>query len=188
MIIASRDKANALLRVDSNLFKNDDRNSIPGETNIEVRSLTHGKKPGTENLSDDQRKIIAEAAHVSGKTIQEIAEEYGVSPDSVAAYKNGATSLATYNEPNVDLDKHIKDVRQTITATAQNKLMLAMQEITGDRLADAKVRDVASIAKDMSSIVKNMGTELTYNDNRKVILYKPRQKEEDEYEVIDVHS
>jgi transposase-like protein len=188
MIIASREQANKLLAVDSNLFKNDERNIIPGDSNIEVRALRHGKPAGRENLTAEQRKIIAEEAIISGKTIVEIAEQFGISHDTVAAYKSGATSCATYNEKDEDLSKHINSVKENIISEAQNKLLTAIQEITSDKIGAAKVRDIAGIAKDMSSIVKNMGPEMVVNDNRKVIIYRPRERQEDEYEVIDVSS
>ena len=186
MIITSRDKANILLSDDKNLFKNDERNIIRGESNIEVRELRHGKKEGTTNLTDEQRQIIATEAIASGKTYLEIADEYGISHDSVAAYANGATSCATYNVKDEVLNKHITQVKDVITSAAQNRLLTAIKEITDSKLSDAKVRDLSGIAKDMSTVIKNMGPEVVFNDNRKVILYKPRQREEDEYEVIDV--
>ena len=201
MIICDRSKANNLLTVESNLFKNDERNIIPESSTImvpltgeviereEVRPVQHGRGAGRENLTDDQRKIIAEEALVSGKTIQEIAEQYGVSASSVSAYSNGVTSTKVYNEKkNESLESHIKETKEIVQAEAQNKLLLAIRNITDEKIGGAKVRDIAGIAKDMSAVIKNMGPETIINDNRKVILYKPRQKEEDEYEVVEVSS
>lgn len=133
------------------------------------------------------REIIAEAA-IAGAPAKEIARDFGVSPSSVSAYKNGATSTTTYNQPNESLKKHNDLFREQIIGTARQRLMMALNGITEDKLIDAKPRDLAGIAKDMSSVINNISPQAQINQqtNAQFIFHSYPNKQESDYEVIDV--
>lgn len=186
MIICSRESANSLISDDKNFLSKDDRNK--DILNYEVKEIKHGRGVGTENLTDAMRQLIAEDALVSGKTIEEVAKDYGVSPQSVSAYKHAATSTSTYNQPNEALAPIVGDIKSQIKEEAQNKILSALIALNPDKIAAAKARDIASIAKDMSSVVRNLTDDGPLIQNNTVLVYKPRVKEEDDYQIIEARE
>lgn len=140
-------------------------------------------------VPDVIREIIAEDAIRSDKTQKEVAEDFGVSASSVSAYKNGATSTASYDKPNEQLAEHNNKIRTDIISTARSRLVSALSHITPDKLAEAKLKDVAAVAKDMSVIIKNMEPEIKEKDDRpapQFIMYAPQFVKEEKFETIYV--
>lgn len=139
-------------------------------------------------VPESLRALVAEEAIVYGHT-QKIADQFGISKSSVDAYKNGATSTASYNQPDNSLGESNKTIREAISDQARSRLSSALEQITDDKLIGCKVKDVASIAKDMSVIVKNMEPQGPVNQqNTQVIIYKPRMRDEDEFDIITVNE
>lgn len=143
----------------------------------------------TLEIPNEIRALVAEEAIINGHT-KEIATQFGISKSSVDAYKNGATSTTTYNEPDKSLSDANKQVRDVITDKARGRLMSALDAITDENIGNAKVKDIASIAKDMSVIVKNMEPNVPVDNskNTQVIIYRPRMRDEDEFDVITVNE
>ncbi len=133
------------------------------------------------------REIIAEDAITGDGSIAEVAEKFGVSSASVSAYKNGATSTASYNQPDKKLKSANDVVRNSIISTARARLIAALDNITPEKMAEAKLRDVASVAKDMSSIITNMEPQVSHGGvNAQFIFHVPKSKTESDFEIIDV--
>ncbi len=132
------------------------------------------------------REIIAEEA-INGTPVKDLSEEFNVSPSSISAYKNGATSTATYHEPNEKLSKKNDIVRDNIVSTARARLMQALTHITPEKMAEAKLRDIASVAKDMSAVINNTepGGKSPF-EGAQFIFHVPQARKQDDYEVIDV--
>lgn len=150
--------------------------------------IKHGRG-NVKEVPMELRKVIASTAiegHVSGKLI---AHTFGISESSVSAYKNGSTSTATYNEPDVELKKSVTNKKEQISDIAQSRLIDAINSITREDLNRIKVGERAKVALAMSSVVKNMVEEDRSNDSGvKVMIYAPRIKAEDAYEVIAVNE
>lgn len=152
-----------------------------------VIDIKHGRG-NIHAVPDSLRQIIAEEA-INGTPAKDISESFGVSESSISAYKHGATSTSSYNEPNESLIKKNDAIREDISDKARARLMQALEEITPDKMSGAKLRDVASVAKDMSTIVKNMEpTGPLVQNNTQVVVYRPRARDEDEYETITVNE
>lgn len=169
-------------------MKDDSRNvDIVSEyIDFETREIKRGRGDSL-NLDDEKRKEIATLALTSGLTIDEVSRLTGSSPDAVNAYKHGARSEATYNEKDNPVGDHVREIKGEVTERATNKLMLAIEALTGEKVNASKARDIAGIAKDMSAVIKNMSNESGMNiSNSKVIVYQPRIKEEDDYVSISV--
>lgn len=116
-----------------------------------------GRSEGDNNVPDFLRNIISETSVEEGRqSALGLATKFGVSPSSVSAYAHGANSTASYNTPNNELKQHINQARHKVTSKARAKLLLAMKHITEDKLEATKARDLAGIAKDMSTVMKNM--------------------------------
>lgn len=154
-----------------------------------VVDINRGRGNKTE-VSEEKRKQIASEVIETNKTQKEIAIEFGVSTASVSAYANGATSTASYNNPDEQLKKHVDETKVNIGNIARGKLLEAINELTPERVRDSKTKDIASIARDMSVIAKNMEPELnninTYNNQ--VLVYRPQVKLEEEFDSLTVNE
>lgn len=142
-----------------------------------------------EEKPESLRKIISEEA-INGAPASEIAKAFDVSPSSISAYKNGATSTASYDSPSPSLTNHNNGIRDRIINRANGKIMTALKSLTSEKINDAKARDIASIAKDMSVVVKNMTPEQSNGpqNNVQFVLFAPRMKQEDEFAAITVRE
>lgn len=179
--------------VNDDEFDSELSRSLPSVENKEpipraqiIDSPHKGRPVGSVEVPNSLRKIIGETSVSDGR--QEalaLAKDFGISPSSVSAYSQGATSTASYDErPNVDT---INRTKEKISKRARNKLMLALSHITSERMADAKVRDVASIAKDMSGIIKNMepdGPKTPANTGPTFVFYSPQLKKEEHFDIV----
>lgn len=151
------------------------------------KDIKRGRGPALE-VPEEIRTIISEEAIISEAPVKEIASAFGVSPSSVSAYKNSATSTSTYNEPNKNLKKNNERVREIISNKARKRLMMALNHITDSALQNAKLRDISAVAKDMSTIMANQaGNNQSGNQlNAQFIFHVPQARNENEYEVVDV--
>lgn len=185
MIICSRESATSLLKDSRNLLSADDRNK--DIVDYPIIPIKHGRGEGKENLTPEMRNLILEEARMSGRTAEEVAKDYGVSTSTIAALKNSATSTATYNQPVEALKETNDKIDVIVKEEAKNKLLLALEALTPDKIYAAKARDIAGIAKDMAGIMKDSGPSVQVN-NTKVLVYSPRMKEEDDYDVVEARE
>jgi|OpeIllAssembly_1097287.scaffolds.fasta_scaffold00157_7 hypothetical protein len=157
-----------------------------------VKNLpTPGRTKGDNNVPEGLRKIIGDTANTeSRKDALELASEFGISNQSVSAYSVGATSLATYNEPDQDLISHINNRKILSAKRAQSKLLKALHHITEEKLANTKPVELAAVAKAMSSIVKDMEPEsgAQVNGGPTFVFYAPKVFAEDRFPVITVNE
>lgn len=148
---------------------------------------TPGRKEGDNNVPDSLRKIIGETSQIDGR--QEalaLASTFGISPSSVSAYANGSTSTDSMDKrPNLP---HITDAKQRIAKAARIKLRAALSHITADKLEGSKAIELATIARQMSGIVKEMEPEEDDNKGKAnapaFVIYSPQFKQENHYEII----
>jgi hypothetical protein len=175
---------------DSELKKSSDKpregsnsKSITGEV---VDMPAKGRGVGNVEVPDSLRKVIGETAITEGRdTAVELARQFGISPSSASAYNVGATSTASYDErPNAS---NINKAKEKIGKRARMKLMSALRHITDEKLGEAKVRDLASIAKDMSVVFKHMepdGPKTPANTGPTFVFYSPQFRKEEHYDVV----
>ena len=106
---------------------------------------------------------------------------------SASAYKHDATSTASYNEPDESLKKANDEVRHQIIGKARAKLIESLDSLTPEKLNGSKARDLAGIAKDMSTLINNVEPQSgDINNNVKFVFHVPATKKEQDFEVIDV--
>lgn len=154
----------------------------------EVRERAPLGRNGKKEVPHEIRALAASEV-ISGAKLNDVARELGISPQSVSAYKNGATSLATYNKPDEKLKKANDEVKESIKGVALSKMMEAMNAISEANLKLSKPNVASAVARDMSTIVKNMSpNEDGINVDKAVIIYKSPMKEEADYPVIDVQQ
>lgn len=158
-----------------------------------IQSPNKGRGPQRE-VPDSLRRIIGEESEINGrKEGVALAKQFGISPSSVSSYANGSTSTASYNQPKSSITDHINRVKERITKKAKNRLILALNEITPEKLAEAKLKDISSVAKDMSGIIKDMQEDSQdragQNSNvPQFIVYSPQFKKEEYYDTIIVNE
>lgn len=155
-----------------------------------VEPLARGRHMGDVNVPQEIRKLIADDHLANGReSAVELARDFGISSSSVSAYAKGATSTATYHEPNKDLTNYLASRKKRITKKSLTVLQSALQEITPDKLSTLSPTKLATVAKDMSVISKNMEpkTEQGQGDNKpQFVIYAPTVKEEKNYETVIV--
>lgn len=146
-----------------------------------------GRKEGDVNVPNSLREVIGETSVINGRQEAiELAKHFDISPSAVSAYAHGATSTASYDKtPNTSV---IGKSKTRVQKRAINRLMSALAEITPDKLANSKARDLAGIAKDMSAIVKTMEPESETADKAaqlpQFLVYAPQFRDERSFEVI----
>jgi hypothetical protein len=151
---------------------------------ITYKDLVHGRN-GKKEVPSVIRELASEMS-IEGARPDVISEQLMISKSSISAYKHNATSTASYNRPDELLAQANKSVRNNIRTNALGRLSAAIETITEEKLLASKVRDAASVAKDMSVIVKNMEEENVGKSGNKVIIFRPRTREESDFEVIEV--
>jgi len=155
----------------------------------EIVDVNRGRPPGSVEVPNSLRKIIGEASVTGGR--QEalaLANAFGISPSSASAYAVGATSTSSYNEtPNKPV---INEAKIKVQKKARQKMLLAMNKLTPDKLDATNAKDLSGIAKDMSAIIRNMEPESATKpgDNPSngptFIFYSPQQKKEEDFDVV----
>lgn len=174
-----------------------DINRIESEVNESARQPINQPKVvdikrgrgNTLEIPHEIRALVSEEV-INGARAKDVSKAFGISESSISAYKNDATSTTTYDKPNDPLKESNQIVRDQITDKARGRLMSALDAITDENISNAKVKDIASIAKDMSVIVKNMEPNVPVDNskNTQVIIYRPRMRDEDEFDVITVNE
>lgn len=150
-----------------------------------------GRDKGDNNVPESLRKIIGETGATEGR--QEalaLSSEFGISPSSTSAYTVGATSTASYDKPQDDLLAYVNSRKLGVAKKAQSKLIKALNHITEDKLAMAKPADLATVARAMSHIVKDMEPEQGVDSNKgpTFVFYAPRVFNEDKFPTVVVNE
>lgn len=166
--------------------------STTKQTNVEVINLPEkGRKEGDNNVPDSLRKIIGETTITDGRAEGvELGRQFGISPSSVSAYSNGSTSTKSYSkQPNLE---HLNKVRERITRRARKVLVKSIDNITDDKLADAKPEVLANVARGMSAIIKELEPELPKEPPDKngptFVFFSPTFRKEEHFEHIFVQD
>lgn len=156
--------------------------------NEKVIDIKHGRGPKKEVPSLIRQEIAKDA--ISGIPAKTISELYDISSSSISAYKEGSTSTAFIGKRvDTSLLEAVQLKKQEIGDSARGRLLAALDSLTDDKIEKAKAKDIASIAKDMSVVVRNTEGQGGFQvNNQQVNIYRPRMKEEDDYDVIEVDT
>ena len=158
-----------------------------------VQKPSKGRSDGDNNVPDSLRKVISEEHLLNGRSSAlSLASQFGVSSSSVSAYAKGSTSTASYNSPTASIISHINKSRKRAITRASKTLNSALESITQEKLDYADAKDLSSIAKDMSAIIKNLEPQSESVGDAKqtpqFIIYAPQFKKEESFEVITVNE
>lgn len=154
----------------------------------EVINIKSGRGSGNTAVPEALRKVVGETSVISGrKEALDLAGMFGISKSSVSAYKEGAHSTASINEPNTNTKAHIDASKLRVSKRARHKLNLALTHITDDKLAEAKVGEIASVAKAMAGVIKDLEPDTNEGKNKSnipFVVFAPIIKNELSYEVV----
>ena len=151
-----------------------------------IESIKRGRGHARETPSI-LRRIIGETAIT--ETNKETANAFGVSESSVSAYKHGANSTSSYNNPEPSLVQHITKRKEKIGKSARIRLMMALKHIDDEKLSQCGVRVLSGVARDMAAVMKDMEPpkqDTPTQQFAQFVFMAPRQKEEKEYPVLQV--
>lgn len=162
-----------------------------GEAIAIIKDIEKGRPIGGLQVPEGLRKIIGEESVTNGRgSALELADQFGIKPSSVSAYSQGAHSTASYSD-RPDLT-HINEAKLRVSKRARVKLILALNSLTKEKIQDAKAKDIAGVAKDMSAVIRNMEPETTKNNNGAVgptfIFYSPQFRKEEHFDVVRVQE
>lgn len=168
----------------SNITKINETNEIKEGEVVELERP--GRNKGDNNVPDALRKMIGESSALDGRTdALALAGAFGISASSVSAYANGSKSTKSYDEqPNKPF---IDDGKKRIQSRARKILFQSLRHITPEKLADEKPVVLATIARQMSGIVKEMEPENEAEKNKPLaqfVIMCPPSKSEQDYDVI----
>jgi hypothetical protein len=156
---------------------------------------TRGRAEGDNNVPDSLRQIIGEEAVINGRSAAVgLAGMFGISPSSASAYAKGATSTDSYNTPSKSIIGHINKSRARAINRAGKTLNAALGSITQEKLDYADARDLSTIAKDMSVIIKNLEPEApppvdpNAPQTPQYVIYAPTFRDERSYDSITVQE
>jgi len=149
-----------------------------------IIDVTKGRGKVNE-VPESLRKIIAEES-INGTSAKELEKVFDVSPSSIAAYKNGATSTSTYNEPNSNLKNHTNTIKDIIQGKARAKLVKALDNITDEKLENSKISVLAVVARAMGGVIRDLEPEVKDNESNgpQYVIYAPQFRDERSFEVI----
>lgn len=154
-----------------------------------VTDKHRGRSEGDNNVPDSLRKIIGATSQIEGREeALALAKMFGVSGSSVSAYANGATSTASYHKPKKEIKDFIINRKTRMTKKALRKLNLALEGISEEKLNELSAKDLSTVAKDMSSVVRHMEPEHTgpSANGPQFVVYAPKMVQENHFETIHV--
>lgn len=182
-IVSGKEFDSEFTKLNSEKKREESNSSSPNQ--VEIIDMNRGRGSNPE-VPNSLRKIIGETSVTDGRQeALDLARNFGISPSSVSAYSNGATSTASYNEqPNVS---DINKAKERVSKRARNKLMMALSHITEEKLEGSKARDLAGVAKDMSAVIRNMEPEqnkVNESNGPTFVFYSPQTRKEDVFDVV----
>lgn len=136
------------------------------------------------------RQFVAEES-LNGTPAKELAESLGLSQSSISAYKNGATSTATYNKPDADLRNHVDKVKSAIATKARNRLIAAIDSLTDDKIEATGAKVASEIARNMSVVIKNLEEQKKEEEKPnqvQFVFFAPKVREESFFPSIEVND
>lgn len=165
---------------------------------VEVRKLRNddrGRKEGRKTLSPMMRNLIGAAARIDGA--KSAGKAFDVSESSARHYSKGRTGQEQPIVPaaRAEVVKHednIKSKREKIVNGSYDRIAALFDDdgpVNEENLKAMKPREAVSVAKDLAAIVDRVTPKEKDTGQRvQVVVFAPRQKEEKDYEVVDIDA
>ena len=120
------------------------------------------------------------------RTVAAILANSGDKKSAIASQFNINQSQITSAQNSSKIKDRVSSGTERVRELALDRTMKALGLMTDDKFADANLRELSAVARDMSRVVEST-TEKVVNDSRlQIIIQAPAQKTEDHYKTIDV--
>lgn len=168
------------------------RNLKVKETNVVVSPLRDTGSARVAGYTEEQKVLIGTFGRLDGKVTA--ARIFGTSRRTVEAYREGRPGQKS-TEPSPELkdkvDNLTKNFRNRLAGLASQRLEKTLEALTDEKLDKVtKAVDLANISSTLAKTVSSLIPE--NNDDRESSVhyhfYRPRQRNEDEFEVIDAEA
>jgi hypothetical protein len=162
-------------------------NDVVPENESKIEIIERGRGKGNIEVPNVLRNIIADTHHANGReAAMSLAESFSISPSSESAYAQGATSTASYHDrPN---RKTVNKTRKRIAEKAEKLTESAIDKITDEKLDELSALELTHVAKNVSSVVKNLETDDNSKENplniSPIVIYAPQVKNENSFEMV----
>lgn len=147
---------------------------------VEIHNF-RGRKVGDKALPEIMKPIIGASDRLSGPA--KTAKEFGVSLHASNYLGDGKTRYSAATK-SPELESKISKIVGEAQEKAAERLLASLGLLTEDKLENAKAKDLAVIASNMSKIIEN--TKPAESTNNMILIYAPRQRDEDRFDVIEV--
>ena len=151
-------------------------NLPPRDNSVRVHPNHGGRAIGSKN-APTSLKIIAGVLAKTEK-VSEVAEALDLSPKVVESSKNSK---------NEEIRSAVEHTTERIRDMALEKLMASLGIINGETLANVSAKDASTVAKNLAGVVNQLSPrEQSGLGQVSLVLYAPKQRNEDHYNVIDI--
>lgn len=159
---------------------------------VVIKQDESGRNIGDRNVPAPLRALISETAQLDGRAEGlELAKQFGISSSSVSAYTREVNSTNQFHQSNKpEIKNHVDRIKKNISKKARNVLKNALDNITEEKLVDAKATELASVAKSMSSIITEMEPtqERESNNVPQIVIYAPTIRTEQSFEFFEANE
>lgn len=148
-----------------------------------------GRGKGNIETPNVLRKVIAQDV-IEGGSIADVSEAFSISRSSISAYIKGVNSTSDYSSSDkinrALADNNLK-TKEKIIRMSRRTMRRAINQITDEKLAASKPGELAMVARSMGSIATDLEPEVTETHEKKVVItYRPRIRQEDDFQVLNV--
>lgn len=167
----------------------DPANLFSKENSVIVRPEKSGSKKSSKKHDIETQATIGALAHVMPR--EQVEEIFDMKSAQVANLANARPSgYMPYGKVEDELLTKINEKLGAVSDVAIEKLQMSLGLISEEKLHNSKARELASVAKDMASIVDKARPVVKDENTRvpQIIFYAPRFHKEDFYEVVEVKA
>lgn len=157
----------------------------------------HNGRGTGKNLTEEERVAIGVIASVTDS--KTAAELFSISTSHVSDLKNGNRTVGLERVRDTQLldaiATRLESTKLTVQERAAEKLLstLGLFDEPGmqDRLRNSKPKEIASVAKDMSQVMRNMTSSNNKREdegkkNVKIIIHAPKEAHESSFDTIEI--
>lgn len=145
-------------------------------------------RPGPKHTPDEVKELVGTLAHLDSQ--KNVAKAFGLSQAQVSNYKNGINSsceLGSFDgELKKRIDTNVEGVKEKVGKLALGRLESILSGITDEKIEKANLVSLSAAASSLAKIAR-VGEEEEKGDRiNNFVFYAPRQRHEDDYEVVSV--
>ena len=154
---------------------------------VRIVDKAPGRPVGASEVPLATKTLVGTLANLDRQSNVELANDFGLSKDQVSAFKHGKSTVN--GEVNPELKEGIDNNLGVVKDKAEEILLQTLGLITPERLIGVqKVKELVSVAKDMSTIVRNVTPQQSNAPQNLIQIINHGQNTEEAYETIEIQS